>query len=57
MIPATTARAAPVAPAREAGDEVLTRIFEASMVPFETAARMRKHFRIHHRYWTLIPSL
>lgn len=38
-----------------AGERTLTQIFLASLVPFETAARMRKHFRIGHHYWTLIP--
>jgi len=39
-----------------AGKQMLTRIFIASLVPFETAARMRKHFRIRHHYWTLVAS-
>jgi hypothetical protein len=39
-----------------AGRQALTQIYVASLVPFETAARMRKHFRIGHRSWTLIPS-
>jgi len=38
-----------------AGEQSLTQIFLASLVPFETAARMRKHFRIGHHCWTLIP--
>jgi hypothetical protein len=38
-----------------AGERTLTQIFLASLAPFETAARMRKHFRIGHHYWTLIP--
>ena len=38
-----------------AGRQVFTQIFHASLVPFETAALMRKHFRIGHRCWTLIP--
>jgi hypothetical protein len=38
-----------------AGKRMLTQIFLASLVPFETAARMRKNFRIGHRSWTLIP--
>jgi len=37
-----------------AGEQTLTQIFLASLVPFETAARMRKHFRIVHHRWTLI---
>ena len=38
-----------------AGEQILTQIFLASLVPFETAARLRKHFRIGHHCWTLIP--
>ena len=38
-----------------AGEQTLTQIFLASLVPFETAARMRKHFRIGYHCWTLIP--
>lgn len=38
-----------------AGRETLTQMFLASLVPFETAARMRKHFHIGHHSWTLIP--
>ena len=38
-----------------AGEQTLTQIFLASLIPFETAAHMRKHFRIGHHYWTLIP--
>lgn len=39
-----------------AGKETLTQIFLASLVPFETATRMRKHFRIGKHSWTLIPA-
>ena len=39
-----------------AGRQALTQIYVASLVPFETAARMRKHFRMGHRSWTLIPA-
>lgn len=43
-------------PASEvAGEQALTQIFLSSLVPFETAARMRKHFRLGHHCWTLIP--
>jgi hypothetical protein len=38
-----------------AGRQALTQIFLASLVPFETAARMRKHFRIGYHCWMLIP--
>ena len=38
-----------------AGEQTLTEIFLASLVPFETAARMRTHFHIGHHCWTLIP--
>ena len=38
-----------------AGRKTLTQIFLASLVPFETATRMRKNFRIGPRSWTLIP--
>lgn len=37
-----------------AGTQALTQIYVASLVPFETAARMRKYFRVGHRFWTLI---
>jgi hypothetical protein len=35
------------------GQRRLTEIFAASMVPFETAARMRRHFVMGPRFWTL----
>jgi hypothetical protein len=37
------------------GEKARTQIFVASLQPFETAARMRKHFQMRHSYWTLIP--
>jgi hypothetical protein len=36
------------------GQRRLTEIFVASMAPYEMAARMRKHFRMGPRFWTLI---
>jgi hypothetical protein len=36
------------------GQKSLGLIFAASMAPFETAARKRKHFRMGQRFWTLI---
>jgi hypothetical protein len=38
-----------------AGEEIFKQIFLDSFVPYETAARLRKHFRIGHHYWTLVP--
>ena len=37
-----------------AGRQSLTQIYIACLVPFETAARMRKYFRVGHCFWTLI---
>lgn len=47
-------RTVSAADATSAGARILTQIFEASLVPFEMAARMRKHFRIGPHFWTLI---
>lgn len=44
-----------ISASERAGRRLLTQIFDASLVPFATAARLRKHFRVGHPYWTLIP--
>jgi hypothetical protein len=51
----TTVRKLDRAASELAGERTLRQIFLTSLVPFETAARMRKHFRIGHHSWTLIP--
>jgi hypothetical protein len=38
-----------------AGEEIFKQMFLDSLVPYETAARLRRHFCIGHHYWTLIP--
>jgi hypothetical protein len=38
------------------GKQMLAQIFGASVVPFETASRMRRHFRIGQRYCALVTS-
>ena len=38
-----------------ARQEVLMKVFRASLADYEMGVRMRRHFRIGHRYWTLIP--
>lgn len=48
------AKALAAAEAASAGAGILTQIFEASLVPYEMAMRMRKHFRIGPHCWTLI---
>ena len=34
---------------------MLAQIYQSSLGPYEMAVRMRKHYRIGHHYWTLIP--
>ena len=42
-------------PVVDAGTRILAQIYQASLGPYEMAVRMRKHYRIGHHYWTLIP--